>query len=130
MNDRPGFFPIPPTSSALQLRDVMRRLMSVLDEENALLAEARDESLDPVIQKKSQLLLELMRAEKALGAERLAPPLLLEVHALKQAMQQNQKLLSLHLTAARDISDTIVTALRQHESDGTYGRHGAYRDVL
>ena len=48
-----------------QLRDVIGRLAATIEEENHVLAERRELSLDPLIYKKSQLLLELMRAQKS-----------------------------------------------------------------
>jgi hypothetical protein len=103
-----------------QLRDVIGRLSTAIEEENHVLAERRELSLDPLIHKKSQLLLELMRAQKSCSPEFIKRNLEREVRQVKSLMDVNQKLLSVHLAAARDVSNTILDVLRHNESDGTY----------
>ena len=104
----------------LQLRDVFAKLTSTLEEENYILQERRDLSLDAIIHKKSQLLLELMRAQKACSPDAIASRLAGELRDFKVLMRANQRLLSFHLTAAKDVSNIILDALRQNHSDGTY----------
>lgn len=104
-----------------QLADVVTRLLRVLEEENQLLERRKDVSLDPLIQKKSQLLLELIRLQKTQDLARAHP---LSREALKQlraALDRNQHNLKINLAAAREVTETILEALRQGESDGTYG---------
>ncbi len=103
-----------------QLRDVIGRLVATIDEENHVLAERRELSLDPLIYKKSQLLLELTRAQKSCSADFIRLNLAGEIRQLKSLMDANQQMLSVHLAAARDVSDTILDVLRHNESDGTY----------
>jgi dsDNA-binding SOS-regulon protein len=103
-----------------QLRDVFARLTSTLEEENYILQDRRDLSLDAIIHKKSQLLLELMRAQKSCSPEAVASRLAGELNDFKVLMRANQRLLSVHLAAAKDVSNTILDALRQNHSDGTY----------
>lgn len=103
-----------------QLRDVIGRLAAMIEEENHVLAERRELSLDPLIYKKSQLLLELMRAQKSCSPDFIKLNLGTEIHQLKSLMDANQQLLSVHLAAARDVSNTILDVLRHNESDGTY----------
>jgi hypothetical protein len=103
-----------------QLRDVIGRLASTIEEENHVLAERRELSLDPLIYKKSQLLLELMRAQKSCSPDFIKLNLGTEIRQLKSLMDANQQLLSVHLAAARDVSNTILDVLRHNESDGTY----------
>jgi len=103
-----------------QLRDVIGRLVATIEEENHVLAERRELSLDPLIYKKSQLLLELMRAQKSCSADFIRLNLAGEIRQLKSLMDANQQMLSVHLAAARDVSDTILDVLRHNESDGTY----------
>jgi hypothetical protein len=106
--------------SITQLRDVIGRLAATIEEENHVLAERRELSLDPLIYKKSQLLLELMRAQKSVSADFIRLNLAGEIRQLKTLMDANQQLLSVHLAAAREVSDTILDVLRHNESDGTY----------
>ena len=103
-----------------QLRDVIGRLVATIEEENHVLAERRELSLDPLIYKKSQLLLELMRAQKSVNPDFIRLNLGGEIRQLKSLMDANQQMLSVHLAAARDVSNTILDVLRHNESDGTY----------
>lgn len=103
-----------------QLREVIVRLVAAIKEENHILAERREVSLDPIIYKKSQLLLELMRAQKGCGEDHIKSFLEHDIRGFKNLMSVNQRLLSVHLTAARDVSNTILDVLRQNDSDGTY----------
>jgi hypothetical protein len=103
-----------------QLRDVISRLSASIAEENLILSEHRELSLDPLIYKKSQLLLELMRAQKSCSPDFIKLNLETEIRQLKSLMDANQQLLSVHLAAARDVSNTILDVLRHNESDGTY----------
>ena len=111
-----GFSP----PSVSQLRDVIGRLVATIEEENHILEERRELSLDPIIYKKSQLLLELMRAQKSCSLEFIKSNLEKDIRQFKSVMDANQQLLSVHLTAARDVSNTILDVLRQNDSDGTY----------
>ncbi|MDP1702505.1 MAG: hypothetical protein Q8L53_16310 [Aestuariivirga sp.] len=103
-----------------QLRDVIGRLAATIEEENFVLAERRELSLDGLIYKKSQLLLELMRAQKSCSPDFIKLNLGEEIRQLRSLMEANQQLLSVHLAAARDVSNTILDVLRHNESDGTY----------
>jgi hypothetical protein len=103
-----------------QLRDVIGRLAATIEEENYILSERRELSLDPLIYKKSQLLLELMRAQKSCSPDFVKFNLETEIRQLRSLMDANQQLLSVHLAAARDVSNTILDVLRHNESDGTY----------
>ena len=114
----------PPNIS--QLRDVIGRLVATIEEENHILAERRELSLDPLIYKKSQLLLELMRAQKSCNPDLIKFNLGTEIRQLKSLMDVNQQALSVHLAAAREVSNTILDVLRHNESDGTYAG-AAYR---
>ncbi len=109
-----------------QLRDVIGRLAATIEEENYVLAERRELSLDALIYKKSQLLLELMRAQKSCSPDLIKFNLGTEIRQLKALMDVNQQALSVHLAAARDVSNTILDVLRHNESDGTYAG-AAYR---
>jgi hypothetical protein len=106
--------------NVIQVRDVIGRLISTIEEENKILNEQRELSLDPVIHRKSQLLLELMRAQKNCSAEIMKSCLETEIRNFKRVMNANQQLLSVHLAAAKEVSNTILDVLRQNDSDGTY----------
>jgi hypothetical protein len=101
------------------LGDIIVRLTAVIEEENRVLTEDREKSLESLIHKKSQLLLELLRVQKSLS-DAPRSDLRRQLEGLRAVMEANQRLLSIHLSAAREISETILDALRQNESDGTY----------
>lgn len=109
------------TAADRQLQDTVARLSQVIAEENAALRDNKTHNLDSIIQKKSQLLLELMRLQKSLGSVDRADGNRAILARIKKELANNERLLGIHLAAARDISDTILEALRQGESDGTYG---------
>ena len=101
------------------ISDIAARLLHVIDEENRLLSEKGALSLEGLVQRKSQLLLELMRAQKSISPVSAAG--LEPLRKLKVALAANQKLLAMQVAAAQEITQTILEALRQGESDGTYG---------
>ena len=109
------------SSGANQLRDVIGRLVTTIEEENFILSNQREMSLDGIIYKKSQLLLELMRAQRGCSPELLKANLEGDIIKFRHLMDINQQLLSVHLAAAKEVSNTILDVLRQNESDGTYG---------
>lgn len=115
-NNHPEFS----SPNANQLRDVIGRLITTIEEENHILEKQREMSLDSIIYKKSQLLLELMRAQKGCSPDFLKANLEKDIRKVKSVMNVNQQLLSVHLTAAREVSNTILEVLRQNDSDGTY----------
>jgi flagellar biosynthesis/type III secretory pathway chaperone len=107
--------------NVVQLRDVLGRLVTTIEEENFILEKQRELSLDAIIYKKSQLLLELMRAQRGCSPEFLKANLEKDIRKFKVLLDINHQLLSVHLAAAREVSNTILDVLRQNESDGTYG---------
>lgn len=110
-----------------QLSDVVSRLLRVIDDENRVLTERQDQALDALIQKKSQLLLELLRVQKTINPEALQPASRNLLRSLRAALEANKRMLAINLAAAREVTDTILEALRQSESDGTYGTaYGSY----
>ena len=107
-------------NSVAQLRDVIARLISLVSDENKMLDSRRDESLDQFIQKKSQLLLELMRAQKHFQPELMKDHLKGDLVKLQRALAENGRKLAIHYAAAKEVTDVILGVLRENESDGTY----------
>jgi flagellar biosynthesis/type III secretory pathway chaperone len=111
----------PPTIAGLsQLREIVARLIVVLDEENQVLESNKDISLEPMIQKKGQLLLELMRAQKHMRPDMVRTEIRTDILRLRHAMSVNKQKLAIHFAATKDITDSLLDVLRQNESDGTY----------
>ena len=108
-----------PTNVA-KFRDLVSRLILTLKDENKILDQQQSYSLDMIVQRKSQLLLELMRANKALQPSMAREFLQSDIENLRSALNENQQKLSIHYAAAKDITNVILEVLRDNESDGTY----------
>ncbi len=104
------------------IADLLDRLQAVLVEETAVLRGVPPAQLAVHTMRKNQLMLELLRARRTCSdadirhrhADRLAQ--------LRAALAENRGLLETHLAATREVSSMIVTAIREADSDGTYGR--------
>jgi hypothetical protein len=98
----------------------LARLEKVLDDENAALSAFDSKNLSEFSRIKTQCLLELQRA----FAQQVPPPaeLSARLQSLRQKLELNRWLLSLHLDAAKEIVAVIMSAIRDEESDGTYSR--------
>ena len=113
-----------PAPARATLLSAVERLEETLDLENAAYEARAPLDLDEINRRKSRGLLELTRAARQLpagpdgdAAARLA--------ALRAKLERNQYLLSVRLAAAREVSGILDHALREAESDGTYGAHPA-----
>ncbi len=102
------------------LQDVISRLIEVVHDENQALETDRGRSLGPFIEKKGQLLLELLRAQKHIQPELIRSEVRTDILRLRHEMSINKQKLSIHFAAAKDIADALLDVLRHNESDGTY----------
>ena len=96
------------------------RLEETIAAEIAALEENRAVDFADINRRKSQSLLEITRLARTLpvGSEaELAPRL----KQLRTALTASHRLLGLHLTASRQLSDLMIGVLHEAESDGTYG---------
>lgn len=109
---------------------VAQRLETLLREEIGLLRGASVDTLKQMNHRKSQCLLELSRAARALGEEAVPPALEQGLDRLKQVVADNQRTLSTHIVAVRDIAGLIAEVMQAHESDGTYADRPAPRPPL
>lgn len=116
-------------NSVAQFRDVISRLVATLGEENRILDERQSYSLDIIVQRKSQLLLELMRAHKVMHPDVAKEFLRTDIKNLKLALVENQEKLAVHYAAAKDITEVILEVLRDNESDGTYANTSISRKL-
>jgi hypothetical protein len=103
-----------------QLGEIIVRLLATIAEENEILDCRREVSLEPIIQRKGQLLLELMRAQKQINPELIKTNFHHDITKLRIQISNNQKKLAVHFAAAKDITDAMLDVLRHNESDGTY----------
>ena len=102
------------------LSEIINRLIAVLGEENRILDHDSSQSLEPMIQKKGQLLLELMRAQKSVHPSLVKIEIRTDILRLRHEMSVNKQKLAIHFAATKDITDCLLDVLRQNESDGTY----------
>jgi hypothetical protein len=59
-----------------------------------------------------------MRAQVHLGVEAQVTD---EIQVLRQKLERNRAILEMHYEAVREVAAIIVGAIRDSESDGTYG---------
>jgi hypothetical protein len=112
-----------------QLREVIQRLVDTVTNENELLDSHCNFSLETIIQKKGQLLLDLMRAQRHIQPDLIRSQIQNDVLRLRKVMAENQRKLAIHFAAAKDITDTILDVLRHNESDGTYLGWSGHKQV-
>ncbi len=121
---------LPMSPAAHTALAVAGRLEALLREEITLLRGASVDTLKQMNHRKSQCLLELSRAARALGDEPAPPALEQGLDRLKQVVADNQDTLSTHIVAVRDIAGLIAEVMQAHESDGTYADRPAPRPPL
>jgi flagellar biosynthesis/type III secretory pathway chaperone len=100
--------------------NILARLNSVIAEETAVLDQRQIGELQAFTVKKNQLLFELTRALKSQSVDELNHGYIPQLKELRWRLEANRKLLGTHLDAAREIAQTIVEAIQQADSDGTY----------
>ena len=103
---------------------VLTRLAQAVREENDHLSGRQSGDHRQFTERKTQLLRELMLAQRSCRGSLAAQVLKEPLQQIKQLLDRNQKLLSVHIKAVKDVSSIIVDALRRAESDGTYTRSG------
>lgn len=104
------------------LAAALLRLIETIEEENSILRRQEIVSHTSYTDRKNQALRELMaaqRREPAVGQDSNLHPLL---RRLSSILEDNGRLLKLHIAAVGEISDVIVGSLRDADSDGTYSR--------
>jgi hypothetical protein len=117
-----------PAATLTALMRAIERIEDLLDEETAALKNYRAIDLVSFIRRKSQGLLELTRAARALNGYDVGPAVTDRLEDLKEKLQQNQAVLQLHLEAVREVAELLTKAARDAESDGTYSMPGQWRE--
>ena len=111
----------PPAAVVTAIAAAIGRLEETVGAEMAALESHGPIDFADINRRKSQSLLELTRLVRSLpigGDAALAPRL----RSLNDTLTANQRLLSLHLAASRELSDMMVGVLHEADSDGTYGQ--------
>jgi len=102
---------------------MLDRLRTVLEEENTQLIGGTAAHHAAHAERKHQLLRELMSLQKVVDGIALRETLASRGSALRSTLLRNRQLLTMHIDALKEVSDIIVDAIHQSESDGTYSRH-------
>ena len=102
---------------------VVERLSAAVRAENEDLAGRRTVDYPAHNQRKSQGLLELNRIRPALANVSANTAVRAALGSLSEQLEINRRLLQTQLKAAQTISGIIARAIREGQSDGTYGAY-------
>ena len=114
------------TSASISLHRTLSALLSVIEEENELLARHDVSRHAAFTERKNQALRELMLAQRAHPGIRGLAGCELLLRRIKSGLATNAGLLQLHIAAVGKMSDIIIVAMREADSDGTYSRTDAF----
>lgn len=103
------------------LIQAINRLEGILAGETEALRAGRVVDLSEVSNRKNQSLLELTRISRGVDPKTLTGNLQERLGTLKGRLEENRRVLSLHIEATGEVSGIIARALKEAESDGTYG---------
>jgi hypothetical protein len=107
---------------------VLHRLEEVVDQETAALRSRKPVDLKDFNDRKSHALLDLSRALKQMQAGgKPQPQIERRLGELRVKLEENRRVLQMHLEAVREVSTRLSDAIRDQESDGTYGPAAAVR---
>jgi len=118
-----------PAATLTALLRAIERTEELLDEETGALENRSTVDLVSFVRRKSQSLLEITRAARALRDFEVDPTVTDRLAALKDKLERNQAVLRLHLEAVREVADLLVKTARAVESDGTYSMPGSRQEV-
>lgn len=115
--------------AARALNEAIDRLEAAVAQESAFLRGGRVVDLAEFNQRKRQGLLEIDRLLRPCGERRdVSSAAGLDagrIRRLAAGLEDNRQLLACHLKAVEAIAGLLSRAMRDAESDGTYGRFGA-----
>ncbi|MEP1206271.1 MAG: hypothetical protein ABJM29_16950 [Rhizobiaceae bacterium] len=103
------------------LHTVIARLGTFIELETEQIQSEKNFDFGASSEKKSRLLFELNRASRGLDFSQLDRAVLTELARLKRALARNEARIKAHLSAVKEVSDLMVTILKNEEADGTYG---------
>jgi hypothetical protein len=118
MPRRPGIQA--PAATLTALLRAIERTEDLLNEETRALENRRAIDLVSFVRRKSQSLLEITRAARALKDFEVEPTVTDRLAGLKEKLERNQAVLRLHLEAVREVAELLAKAARDVDSDGTY----------
>jgi hypothetical protein len=104
------------------LVQAIARLRDTLQEENAVLESGKPADHQGYIQRKNQLLRELMIFQRDAIGRADADEMQVQLNAVRVLVDQNVVLLKSHVDALSDITGLLTEAAALEDSDGTYSR--------
>lgn len=103
------------------LTQAINRLEAILAGETQALRQGLPVKLGETTNRKNQSLLELSRIARGLDPATVTPNLRVRLGTLHERLDDNQRVLRLHMEAADEITGLIARTIADAESDGTYG---------
>jgi hypothetical protein len=98
------------------------RLVEIIDQETAALRSRQPIDHKDFNTRKAHSLLELDRALRQLDGQNPDDATLNMLSVLREKLELNQQVLSIHVQAVREIAGVIADTIREADSDGTYTR--------
>lgn len=128
----PRRFPSPSAAaravgSTEMLMLAIERVRSAIDAENAEIASGKIVDFREFNLRKSQGLLELSRLMPLLAGIPIDASLREALDALRTRLEDNRRILRIHLKAVQEVSELIARTIQAGQSDGTYSAF-AWRD--
>ena len=102
------------------LTHAINRLEAVLAGETLALRDGRSVNLAELANRKNQSLLELTRIGRGIDPLHVTDGLRTRLGTLRERLDENERVLRLHMEATGEISALIARTLADAESDGTY----------
>ncbi len=109
-----------PASARLALKSAVARLIQVLDRETTALKRREPVDMDELCDRKNQALLELSRIARRFDRDEIDPELRPMLGQLREKLDENRSVLTLHLQAVQEVAKILAEAIRDADSDGTY----------
>ncbi|TYC58658.1 hypothetical protein FMN50_09430 [Rhodobacterales bacterium] len=98
----------------------VRRAIGAVEEETRALREDPTTDLKTFEYSKSQALLDLTRARSKVPPSSYSDDLRMDLKDLKDALNENMKILKLHMSAVSEVVEMMSKTLIAYDSDGTY----------
>jgi hypothetical protein len=115
--ERPRDVAAGPMGAALVAID---KLAECVADETRALRERGAVDLERFTHQKNYGLLEVTRAMRGIAPGAPNPTLLARLKILRERLEENRRVLGLHLKAAEEIADLVSGTLEEAASDGTY----------
>ena len=102
------------------LTQAINRLEAVLAGESNALRAGLHLDLGEMANRKNQSLMELSRIARGIEPRTVSPNLKVRIDTLRERLEDNRRLLAVHMEATVEISGLIARSMAEAESDGTY----------